>query len=89
MQEFDDIMRNCEPETEVENSTNICKDIEKSTDKRKELEDLITINSCLIDVLKDACEFNMELEYVSLIHSALSVISEKQIESLKLVSELH
>ena len=89
MQEFDDIMRNCEPETEVENSTNICNGIEKSTDKRKELEDLITINSCLIDVLKDACEFNMELEYVSLIHSALSVISEKQIESLKLVSELH
>ena len=61
----------------------------KTQDKRKELEDLITVNSCLIDVLKDACEFNMELEYVSLIHSALSVISEKQIESLKLVSELH
>ncbi len=62
---------------------------EAATDKRKELEDLITVNSCLIDVLKDACEFNMELEYISLIHSALSVISKKQLESLKLVSELH
>ena len=62
---------------------------EVATDKRKELEDLITVNSCLIDVLKDACEFNMELEYISLIHSALSVISKKQLESLKLVSELH
>ena len=58
------------------------------TDKRKELEDIITANSCLIDLLKDACEFNMELEYVSLIHSALSVISEKQLETLRLVSEL-
>lgn len=58
------------------------------TDKRKELEDIITANSCLIDLLKDACEFNMELEYVSLIHSALSVISEKQMETLRLVSEL-
>ena len=61
---------------------------EAATDKRKELEDLITVNSCLIDVLKDACEFNMELEYISLIQSALSVISKKQLESLKLVSEL-
>ena len=58
------------------------------TDKRKELEDIITANSCLIDLLKDACEFNMELEYVSLINSALSVISEKQMETLRLVSEL-
>ena len=71
-----------ENETAADNKTG-------SIDKRKELEDLITVNSCLIDVLKDACEFNMELEYVSLIHSALSVISEKQLESLKLVSELH
>ena len=57
-------------------------------DKRKELENLITVNSCLIDLLKDACEFNLELDYISNIHSALAVISEKQIESLKLVSEL-
>ncbi len=57
--------------------------------KRQELENLVTINSCLIDLLKDACEFNIDLEYVSLIHSALSVISEKQTETLKLVSELH
>ena len=57
-------------------------------DKRKELENLITVNSCLIDLLKDACEFNLELDYISNIHSALVVISEKQIESLKLVSEL-
>ena len=71
-----------ENETAADNKTG-------SIDQRKELEDLITVNSCLIDVLKDACEFNMELEYVSLIHSALSVISEKQLESLKLVSELH
>ena len=28
-------------------------------DKRKELENLITVNSCLIDLLKDACEFNL------------------------------
>ena len=58
-------------------------------DKRKELENLITDNSCLIDLLKDACEFNMELDYISNIHSALSVISEKQIESLKLVADLN
>lgn len=58
------------------------------TDKRKELENLITVNSCLIDLLKDACEHNIELDYVSSIHSALSVISEKQIASLQLVSEL-
>lgn len=58
-------------------------------DKRKELEKLITDNSCLIDLLKDACEFNMELDYISNIHSALSVISEKQIESLKLVADLN
>ena len=58
-------------------------------DKRKELENLITVNSCLIDLLKDACEFNMELDYISNIHSALSVISEKQIESLKLVADLN
>ena len=32
-------------------------------DKRKELENLITVNSCLIDLLKDACEFNMELDF--------------------------
>ena len=32
-------------------------------DKRKELENLITVNSCLIDLLKDACEFNMEFKY--------------------------
>ena len=58
-------------------------------DKRKELENLITVNSCLIDLLKDACEFNMELDYISNIHSALSVISEKQIESLRLVADLN
>ena len=58
-------------------------------DKIKELENLITVNSCLIDLLKDACEFNMELDYISNIHSALSVISEKQIESLKLVADLN
>ena len=58
-------------------------------DKRKELENLITDNSCLIDLLKDACEFNMELDYISNIHSALSIISEKQIESLKLVADLN
>ena len=58
-------------------------------DKRKELENLITDNSCLIDLLKDACEFFMELDYISNIHSALSVISEKQIESLKLVADLN
>ena len=58
-------------------------------DKRKELANLITVNSCLIDLLKDACEFNMELDYISNIHSALSVISEKQIESLKLVADLN
>ena len=57
-------------------------------DKRKELENLIMVNSCLIDLLKDACEFNLELDYISNINSALAVISEKQIESLKLVSEL-
>ena len=74
---------------EIEKEVKLTPRENKATDKRKELEDLITVNSCLIDVLKDACEFNMELEYVSLIHSALSVISEKQIESLKLVSELH
>lgn len=56
--------------------------------KRKELEDLVTVNSCLIDLLKDACEFNIELEYISIIHSALSVISEKQLEALRIVSEL-
>ena len=61
----------------------------KFKDKRKELENLITVNSCLIDLLKDACEFNMELDYISNIHSALSVISEKQIESLKLVADLN
>ena len=55
----------------------------------KELENLITVNSCLIDLLKDAWEFNMELDYISNIHSALSVISEKQIESLKLVADLN
>ena len=58
-------------------------------DKRNELENLITVNSCLIDLLKDACEFNMELDYISNIHSALSVISEKQIESLRLVTDLN
>ena len=58
-------------------------------DKRKELANLITVNSCLIDLLKDECEFNMELDYISNIHSALSVISEKQIESLKLVADLN
>ena len=58
-------------------------------DKRKELENLITVHSCLIDLLKDACEFNIELAYISNIHSALSVISEKQIESLKLVADLN
>ena len=56
-------------------------------DKRKELENLITVNSCLIDLLKDACEFNMELDYISNIHSALSVISEKQIDGTKKVME--
>ena len=56
--------------------------------KRSELEALITANSSLIDILKDACELNIELNYISNIHSALSVISEKQIETLKLVSEL-
>ena len=78
----EDYQKEAENETAADNKSD-------SIDKRKELEDLITVNSCLIDVLKDACEFNMELEYVSLIHSALSVISEKQLESLKLVSELH
>ena len=74
---------------ELEKKENNKSEQSSKTDKRKELEDLITVNSCLIDVLKDACEFNIESEYVSLIHSALSVISEKQLESLKLVSELH
>ncbi len=89
MQEFEDVVKNLNPENISENSTEIGKNIENGADKRKKLEDIITVNSCLIDVLKDACEFNMELEYVSLIHSALTVISEKQIESLKLVSDLH
>lgn len=89
MQEFEDVVKNLNPENISENSTEIGKNIENRADKRKKLEDIITVNSCLIDVLKDACEFNMELEYVSLIHSALTVISEKQIESLKLVSDLH
>lgn len=64
---------------------------EKTTDfqdKRKELENLITVNSCLIDLLKDACEHNIELDYLSNVHSALSIISEKQIASLQLISEL-
>ena len=89
MQEFEDVVKNLNPENISENSTEIGKNIENRADKRKKLEDIITVNSCLIDVLKDACEFNMELEYVSLIHSALTVISEKQMESLKLVSDLH
>lgn len=64
-------------------------DKESSLKSRKtELEGLITENSSLIDILKDACELNIELEYVSNIHSALSVISKKQLETLKLISEL-
>ena len=64
-------------------------DKESSSKSRKtELEGLITENSSLIDILKDACELNIELEYVSNIHSALSVISKKQLETLKLISEL-
>ncbi len=62
--------------------------INQNEEKRIKLEKLIAINSSLIDLLKDACEFNIDLEYISNIHSALSVISEKQLESLKLVSEL-
>lgn len=60
----------------------------RSEEKRIKLEKLIALNSSLIDLLKDACEFNIDLEYIANIHSALSVISEKQLESLKLASEL-
>ena len=62
--------------------------INQTEEKRIKLENLIALNSSLIDLLKDACEFNIDLAYVANIHSALSVISEKQVESLKLVSEL-
>ena len=63
-------------------------EFEDEDSKRRELEELITTNSCLIDILKDACEYNIELDYIMLIHSALTVISEKQMKALKIVSEL-
>lgn len=57
-------------------------------DRRSELEALIAENSSLIDILKDACELNIEMDYISNIHSALSVISKKQMKTLMLISEL-
>ena len=63
-------------------------DIER-VEKEQKLESIITENSCLIDILKDACELNIDLEYVSVIHSALSVISKKQIETLQLIGEMY
>lgn len=58
--------------------------------KRRVLEQAITQNSCLIDLLKEACENHIEDgEYFTIMHSVLCLISEKQMETLNLVSELH
>lgn len=59
-------------------------------EKRRELESVITLNACLIDLLKDACESHCEEgEYFTIMHSILSLISEKQNDALNLVSDLH
>lgn len=58
--------------------------------KRKELETIITQNSCLIDLLKDVCEnHNEDGEYFTIMHSVLCLISEKQMQALNLVCDFH
>lgn len=77
------------PKSRQEAVKNVISEDILRANKEQKLENIVVENSCLIDILKDACELNIDLEYVSVIHSALSIISKKQLETLQLIGEIY